>query len=171
MHDPADLPGSEPNQLLAEGIPTAEGYSSLPSQRHVELDTSTSTDPRLIDVWSAPFVLEPPGPADLHEVNGVRFRAAHPLAAGFGGSSTQTFRLPTGIGPIVRVRVIGTLSYAYKAPQGETVATIGIGGQMMPFRAGIESSERAYDRPSLSGLVQHQKAAAAMRSAESIRWI
>jgi Bacterial membrane protein YfhO len=162
MHDPADLPGSEPNQLLAAGIPTAEGYSSLPSQRHVELDTSTSTDPRLIDVWSAPLVLEPPNPADLREVNGVRFRAAHPLAAGFGGSSTQTYRLPTGIGPIVSVRVIGTLSYAYKAPQGETVATIGIGHQTLPIRAGIESSERAYDRPSLAGLVQHQKAAAAL---------
>ena len=38
LHDAIDLPALEPNQLLADGIATVQGYSSLPSQRHVELD-------------------------------------------------------------------------------------------------------------------------------------
>src|SRR5207302_10619400 len=40
MHDATDLPAFEPNQLLAEGIPAAGGYSSLPSQRNIELEAS-----------------------------------------------------------------------------------------------------------------------------------
>src|ERR1051326_6165270 len=65
MHDSVDLPRFEPDQLLAEDIPTAGGYSSLPSQRHVELEASTSADPRLFDLWRAPFIFETANPADL----------------------------------------------------------------------------------------------------------
>src|SRR5205807_2615700 len=63
MHDATDAPAFEPNQLLAEGLPTAAGYSSLPSQRHIELEAATSTEPRLFDLWSAPTLLEPSSPA------------------------------------------------------------------------------------------------------------
>jgi hypothetical protein len=161
MHDPVDLPAFEPDQLLAESAETAQGYSSLPSQRHIELDAATSTDPRLFDLWSAPQILEPPRPADLHEVNGVRFRAQHPLMAGFGGSPTQSFRLTRDAGPTVGLRLIGTLSYAFNVPQGQTMATISLGSQTISLRAGIDFSERAYDRPSLAGLVQHGKATTA----------
>src|SRR3979411_791980 len=38
--------------------------------------------------------------------------------------------------------------------------------QSVPVRAGIDFAERAYDRPSLTGLVQHQKAAVALDFAE-----
>ena len=55
------------------------------------------------------------------------------------------------------LRLIGTLSYAYNVPQGQTVATCSV-GDSVPIRAGIELAERAYDRPSLNGLVQHQRA-------------
>src|SRR5207302_8107900 len=162
MHDSADLPAFEPDQLLAEGFPTAGGYSSLPSQRHVELETATSSDPSLFDLWSAPLLLEPANPSDLRVVNGVRLRAQHPLAVGFGGSPPQTLLVPAATGPIAAIRVIGTLSYGFNAPQGEVVASLGVGTQTLPLRAGIEQSERAYDRPSLTGLVQHQKAADAL---------
>jgi hypothetical protein len=156
MRDSSDFPELQPNQLLAEGIPTTDGYSSLPSERHVELAAATSADPRLFDLWSAPLILEPPDPADATFVDGVHFRSQHPLAAGFGGSTPQVLELPTAGG--VGLRLVGTLSYAYNVPQGQTVATLGVDGSVLPIRAGIELSERAYDRPSLSGLVQHQKA-------------
>jgi hypothetical protein len=161
LHDPTDLPMFEPNQLLADGVGTTQGYSSLPSQRHVEMDASTSTQPDLLDLWSAPLVLEPTNPSDLHEVSGVRFRANHSLAAGFGGAISTTFNLPSDVGSLASVRLIGTLSYAFNAPQGQTVATLTVGAQTLPIRAGIELAERAFDRPSLRGLVQHQKAAVA----------
>jgi hypothetical protein len=162
LHDSVDLPQFEPNQLLSAAVSSSQGYSSLPSQRHVELEASTSSDPRLFDLWSASVILEPPDPADLHEINGVRFRAQHPIIAGFGGSPPQTLRLPSDGTTTTRVRLIGTLSYAFNVPQGQTVATVELGGQVVPLRAGIELSERAYDRPSLRGLVHHQKASDAL---------
>ena len=158
LHDSTDLPQFEPDQLLAEGIQTAGGYSSLPSQRHVEVEAATAVDPRLFDLWSAPFVLEPAAPSDMREANAVRFRFKHPIAAGFGGSPAQHLQIPAGIGRIAGLRVIGTLSYAFNVPQGQTVAALAVGEQSVPLRAGIELSERAFDRPSLRGLVRHQKA-------------
>ncbi|MCA1647302.1 MAG: hypothetical protein LC797_18210 [Chloroflexi bacterium] len=162
LHDPGDLPALQPNQLLASGLATVQGYSSLPSQRHVELDAEASAQPALFDLWSAPFILEPPNAADTHEVAGVRFRADHPLAAGFGGAPPTAFNVPTDVGSVSRIRMVGTLSYAFLAPQGETVATISLGGsQTITVRAGVDLSERAFDRPSLTGLVQHARAAVA----------
>jgi hypothetical protein len=63
------------------------------------------------------------------------------------------------VGAIASLRLIGTLSYAFRVPQGQTVAMLSSDtGAQLPIRAGIELSERAYDRPSLSGLVQHARA-------------
>jgi hypothetical protein len=155
MHDSDDFPDLQPDQLLAEGISTTDGYSSLPSERHVELASFTSTDPRLFDLWSAPSILEPTDAADATAVDGVRFRSQHPLMVGFGGSTPQVLD-PRVAG--TGLRLIGTLNYAYNVPQGQTVATLRVGNTEVPVRAGIELSERAYDRPSLKGLVQHQKA-------------
>ena len=156
MRDSNDFPDLQPDQLLAEGIPTTDGYSSLPAERHLELASATSADPRLLDLWSAPLILEPTDPADAVDVDGVHFRSQHPLAVGFGGSTPQVLNLPARAG--TGLRLIGTLSYAYNVPQGQTLATLRVGGGVLPIRAGIELSERAYDRRSLSGLVQHQKA-------------
>ena len=156
MRDSSDFPDLQPDQLLAEGISTTDGYSSLPSERHAELASFTSVDPRLFDLWSAPLILDPPNPADAADADGVHFRSQHPLAAGFGGSTPQVLHLPAVAG--TGLRLVGTLSYAYNVPQGQTVATLTVGDSVLPIRAGIELSERAYDRPSLKGLVQHQKA-------------
>jgi hypothetical protein len=90
----------------------------------------------------------------------VWLRIQHPLAAGFGGTLPSQFRLPAG--PITGLRIIGTLSYAFDVPQGQTVALLTLGDQQLPIRAGIELAERAYDRPSLRGLLQHQKARTAL---------
>jgi hypothetical protein len=163
LHDATDLSALEPDQLLADGVDTVQGYSSLPSQRHVEMDAATGSQPNLFDLWSAPLVIEPVNPTDLHEVWAVRFRAEHPLAAGFGGAPPALFKVPADVGTVSRIRLVGTLSYAFQAPQGETVATISLNGsQSIPIRAGIELSERAYDRPSLVGLVQHARTAVAL---------
>lgn len=163
LDDAADRPALVPNQLLGDGLDTVQGYSSLPSQRHVELDAATNAQPGLLDLWSAPFLIEPTNPADLHEVDGVSFRAEHPLAAGFGGGLAAVFNVPSDVGSISRIRLVGTLSYAFQAPQGQTVATVSLdGAQNIPLRAGIELSERAYDRPSLAGLVQHARAPLAL---------
>jgi hypothetical protein len=163
LHDALDVPALEPNQLLADGVDTVQGYSSLPSQRHVELDVATSVQPGLFDLWSAPVVVEPTSPSDLRVVAGVRFRADHPLAAGFGAAPPSVFNVPSSIGAFSGIRLVGTLSYAFQAPQGSTVATISLdGAQPLPLRAGIELSERAYDRPSLAGLVQHAKVPVAL---------
>ena len=160
LHDPTDFPELEPNQLLAAGSTTVQGYSSLTSQRYVELEAATSSQPSLFDLWGSPLLIaEPPNPADLHVVDGVRFRAQHPLAAGFGGAAGTTLTVPSDLGSAAGLRLIGTLSYAFRVPQGQTVATLALdNGTQVPIRAGIELSERAYDRPSLNGLVQHEKA-------------
>jgi len=168
LHDATDLPALEPNQLLADGVGTVQGYSSLPSQRFVELDTATSSQPDLFDLWSAPLIVEPTNPADLHVVDGVRFRAEHPLAAGFGGAMPAVFNVPADIGTFSAIRIVGTLSYAFQATQGQTVATMALDtGVTIPLRAGIELSERAYDRPSLRGLVQHARTTVALDFEES----
>src|SRR3546814_5569703 len=54
----------------------------------------------LFDLWSAERILEPVHPRDGREVNGVRFRASHPVAAGFGGGAPATFRVPPDLGAI-----------------------------------------------------------------------
>jgi hypothetical protein len=73
------------------------------------------------------------------------------------------FNVPAGVGPISSIRLVGTLSYAFQAAQGSTVATVSFdGAPSIPLRAGIELAERAYDRPSLVGLVQHVKAPVAL---------
>jgi Bacterial membrane protein YfhO len=81
------------------------------------------------------------------------------VAAGFGGGAPATFRVPPDFGSIDAVRLIGTLSFAFNVPQGTPVATVMLSsGETLPIRAGIELSERAFDRPSLSGVLQHQRA-------------
>src|SRR5207248_1903451 len=57
--------------------------------------------------------------------------------------------------------------YAFDVPQASTVATLDIDGASVPLRAGIELSERAYDRASLQGLLQHQRAAVALSFEEA----
>lgn len=167
LHGTTDLRGFEPNQLLGAGVWSAEGYSSLPSQRHVEVYANTQTQPALLDLWAAPVILEAAQPVDLREVNGVRFRTEHPLVSGFGGTAPSTLRVPAEVGPVSSVRIVGTLSYAFNVPQGTTVATLTLGNQTVPLRAGIDLSERAYDRPSLSGLLQHQRAQTALSFEEA----
>ncbi len=101
LHDSSDVPELEPDQLLAEGIPTTGGYSSLPSQRHVELESFTSTDPRLFDLWSAPLDSGAAGSTRRHR----RQRRALPLTAPAGGrlwrlnSTTAASPKPRGDGP------------------------------------------------------------------------
>jgi hypothetical protein len=162
LHGPTDLPRFEPNQLLSGGVGGVEGYSSLPSQRHVEVYAETTQQPALFDLWAAQTILEPLSPPDGRTVNGVSLRTEHPLLAGFGGATPSVLRVPTDVGAIQSVRVVGTLSYAFNVPQGTTVATLAVDNQQLPLRAGIELAERAYDRPSLRGLVQHARAAVAL---------
>jgi hypothetical protein len=163
LHDATDLPSFEPNQLLTDGVGTVQGYSSLPSQRHVEVEAATSASPELFDLWSAPLVVEPVQPTDARLVDGVRFRAQHPLASGFGGALPSAFTIPGDVGNVSGIKLIGTLSYAFQTPQGQTVATISVDSStVIALRAGTDLSERAYDRPSLTGLVQHQKARVAL---------
>jgi len=66
--------------------------------------------------------------------------------------------VPADHGVTESVRIVGTLSYAFNVPQGTPVASLSFSnGEVAPIRAGIELAERAYDRPSLSGLIQHQR--------------
>jgi hypothetical protein len=194
LDGPGSLPDLEPDQLVAAGVAAVEGYSSLPSQRHVELLAQTRAQPTLLDLWSARYVVEPTRPIDGRVAGGVTFRVEHPLAAGFGGSRPASFRLPPGLGPAAAVRLVGTLSYAFDVPQGTTVAELSLtsaGGTaasatasgepgaapanvpaatpapapassrsvMLPIRAGVELAERAFDRPSLHGLLAHGRPA------------
>lgn len=157
---PESLPGVEPNQLLLDDVPTVNGYSSLPSQRHVELLDQTQTQPALLDVWSAPYIVEPSRPADGHTAAGVSFRAEHPLAASFGGGLPSVFETPRSADATQAVRVVATLSYAFDVPQGTTVAELALqaadGSEArLPLRAGVELAERAINRPSLQGAMAH----------------
>ncbi len=162
LYSPPDLPRFEPNQLLTSGVAAVEGYSSLPSQRHVEVYAETVQQPALFDLWAAQTIIEPIGPPDARSVNGVSFRTQHPLLAGFGGAAPSVLRVPADVGPVSAVRIVGTLSYAFNVPQGTSVATLVFGDQSVPLRAGIELAERAYDRPSLRGMVQHARPTVAL---------
>jgi hypothetical protein len=156
-----DLPEFEPNQLLTISLGAVEGYSSLPSQRHVELEDETQRQPSLFDLWSARYIFEPTNPPDARELNSVRFRTEHPLLAGFGNTLPPTLRVPDNVGEVTAVRIVGTLSYAFNVPQSAEVAVLLVSSERLRLRAGVELAERAYDRPSLRGLVQHQKPAVA----------
>src|SRR5207249_10770149 len=70
----------------------------------------------------------------------------------------QVLDVPPSATEVASLRLIGTLSFAFNVPQGQTVATLSVGQTVLPVRAGIELSERAYDRRSLGALLQHQKA-------------
>ncbi len=156
------LASVEPNQLLVDDIRTVEGYSSLPSQRLVDLYAQTRQQPALLDLWSAPYVVEPTAPTDRREVGGVQFRLRYPLAAGFGGQQPATFRIPPDAGRIVAVRLVATLSYAFDVPQGTEVGELqlvdarGVGAST-PLRAGVDVAERAIERPSIQPLLRHAK--------------
>ncbi|MDQ3809162.1 MAG: YfhO family protein [Chloroflexota bacterium] len=166
LHAPTDLPNFEPNQPQAVGVATVQGYSSLPSQRHVELEAQTQLQPNLFDLWSEQVILEPVSPADARTVDGVHLRLGHPLVAGFGGGTPSAIRVPANLGAVEAVRLVGTLSYAFDVPQGTPVASLEVAGaqgpETIPVRAGIELAERAYDRPSLAGLLAHQRAHVAL---------
>jgi hypothetical protein len=170
---PTDLPEFEPNQLVTAAVGAMEGYSSLPSQRHVEVYAETQVQPSLFDLWAEQIIIAPPNPADVHTINGVRFRAGHPLLVGFGGSSPSVMRIPADLGPVEAIRLIGTLSYAFDVPQGTPVATLEVAGpvgtESLPIRAGIELAERAYERPSLRGLLQHARPTVALDFEEATR--
>ena len=138
---------------------TTDGYSSLPSQRHVELESFTSTQTHACSICGARrFVLEPQDPADATLVDGVHFRSQHPLVAGFGGS-TPTGAAASDIAPGTGLRLIGTLNYAYNVPQGQTVATLRVRRRPCCPSARASSCRSVPTiGPSLKGLVQHQKA-------------
>lgn len=155
-----DLPELEPNLLLSAGFAQTDGYSSLPSQRQVELQAATAQQPNLLDLWAAPYVVEPVQPADAREAGGVRFRTGFPLVGGYAAGGGLAFRLPTDV-PLRAIRVVGTLSEAVDVPQGAEVARLVVtlpGGPTVPIRslrAGVDLAERAIERPSLQGLVRH----------------
>ncbi len=162
QHGAASLPDIEPNQLLGLDLATVEGYSSLPSQRHVDLYDRSQQAPGLLAVWSAGYVVEPTSPADARDAAGVRFRADHPAATGFAGTGSTSFDVPALRTGVTAIRVVGTLSYAFEVPQGKTVASVRVAGPdgsqtVLPLRAGIELAERAIDRPSLAPYLQHHK--------------
>jgi hypothetical protein len=162
MHDAPDMPTLEPNQLLVDGVQLVDGYSSLPSQRHVELTQLTSSQPALLDLWSATRILEPVDPPDGEIAQGVSLRLHHPLVAAFGGAAPVTYRIPSGTGPVAAIRIIGALGYAYDIPGGQPVAEVIVDGQVVPIRAGVELAERAIDRPSLAGVRRHDRGQVAL---------
>ncbi len=160
------LSAVEPNQLLTAGIGTVEGYSSLPSQRHVDLYAQTQQRPDLLELWSAPYVFEPSDPADWRELAGVQLRLGHPLVAGSRDGATAAFRAPVELGPIQAVRIVGTLSYAFEVPQGTQVAEVRVWQDngtavVHSLRAGVDLAERAIDRPSIRPLLRHSQPAGA----------
>jgi hypothetical protein len=162
FRDLTSVPGLEPNTLVASGLRTVEGYSSLPSQRHVDLHGQTLGQPELLDLWAAPYILDTRMPDDRREAEGVEFRLWAPLAAGFGSDRAAAFRIPPDVGSIQAVRIVGTLSYAFDVPQGVQVAEVSLadGGGIAafwPLRAGVELAERAIDRPSLQPHLKHSK--------------
>jgi len=162
LPDPTSLPDLAPDSLVAAGVDSVGGYSSLPSQRHVELNDLTQVQPSLVDLWSAGEVVEATSPPDEAEVGGVRFRGQHPLASVAAAAATALFRAPPELGPVSAVRLVGSLSYAFDVPQGTNVASIIVTDRQgrtttLPLRAGVELAERAIDRPSLQALLGHGK--------------
>ncbi|GAC1315314.1 MAG: hypothetical protein NVSMB2_06570 [Chloroflexota bacterium] len=162
LWEPTDLPALEPDSLVANRVSSVQGYSSLPSQRYVEVETATRLQPWLTELWSAPLIVEPLQSADATTVQGVRFRSAHPLVVARGTTQPVTFRLPAARPAPTGVRLIATLNYAFAIPQGQPVATVMVGNSRVPLRAGIEVAEKAVDRPSLRGVVQHARAPVAL---------
>ncbi len=162
QHGARSLADVEPNQLLGIDLSTVEGYSSLPSQRHVDLYAQSQRDPSLLTVWSAGYLIEPKAPVDGREAAGIRLRADHPVAAGYAGTGSTSFDVPQPQSTVRAVRLVGTLSYAFEVPQGKTVAEVHVHDRagnetVLPIRAGVELAERAIDRPSLQPYLRHRK--------------
>jgi Bacterial membrane protein YfhO len=162
LDDAAAQPDLEPNQLVAAGLAIADGYSSLPSERHVELFSQTQQQPTLIDLWGAHAVLQASHPPDAAQAGGVRFRGRHPLAAVTGAAEPVVFDVPPDVGPTTSIRLVGTLDYAYDVAQDTRVADLVVTDRdgmttTLPIRVGVELAERAIDRRSLAPLLAHHK--------------
>lgn len=162
LRDPTDLPTLEPDALVSAGVSFVQGYSSLPSERQIEVASATGERPGLTDLWSARFIVEPLEPADAATVQGVHLRSEHPLMVAREAVHPVTFALPDGTPAPTTVRIIATLNYAFAVPQGQTVATVTLGATSLPLRAGIDVSEKAVDRPSLRQAMQHGRAPVAL---------
>ncbi|MBV9356643.1 MAG: YfhO family protein, partial [Chloroflexi bacterium] len=162
VDDPDNQPDLAPNQLVSADLTLVDGYSSLPSERHLELLGETAQQPRMIDLWSAPYMILASQPADAAHAGGVQFGAQHVLASVAGASPPVTFAVPANAGPASAIRLVGTLDYAFNVPQGtrvgELILTDTSGAALSyPVRAGVELAERAIDRPSLRPFLAHQK--------------
>ncbi len=162
VDDPDDQPDLAPNQLVTAGLTLVDGYSSLPSERHLELFDETAQQPRMVDLWSAPYMILASHPADAAQAGGVQFGAQHVLASVVGASPPVTFTVPPGTATASAIRLVGTLDYAFDVPQGTPVGNVIVtqsnGASLTyPVHAGIELAERAIDRPSLRPFLAHQK--------------
>ncbi len=162
VDDPDNQPELAPNQLVTAGLTLVDGYSSLPSERHLELFDETAQQPRMIDLWSAPYMILASQPADAAQAGGVQFGAQHVLASVVGASPPVTFTVPANASPASAIRLVGALDYAFNVPQGTRVGDVIVtetsGATLTyPVRAGVELAERAIDRPSLRPFLAHQK--------------
>jgi hypothetical protein len=162
IDDPDNQPELAPNQLVTAGLTLVDGYSSLPSERHLELFDETAQQPRMIGLWSAPYLILASQPADAAQAGGVQFGAQHVLASVVGATPPVTFTVPASANPASAIRLVGTLDYAFDVPQGSRVGDVIVtdangATATYPVRAGVELAERAIDRPSLRLLLAHQK--------------
>ena len=103
-------------------------------------------------------------PAQLDTINTV-------FAGGVDLSTTNPrwIRSYSSSIPVDRLVVLSSLSYAVSVPQGSEVARILVEGAdgtryEWPFRAGIDSSEWSFDKPSTRAVIKHGRATVASSS-------
>ncbi len=165
--------GVPPNLNRLWHVPEAQSYTSLDLARIDQLLEMTPssgsyerTDDGAFDLAAVQFVAGPLTaqqvvPADAPFGDGA---LSHFLGAPPSGAPTDTDRL--GLPAAVRadaLAIVTALGNSAAIPQGSLVARASIhpaNGTMIvrPIRAGIETSEFAYDRPDIRASVRHAKA-------------
>ncbi|MDP2727038.1 MAG: YfhO family protein [Dehalococcoidia bacterium] len=157
---------AEPNRLVPFGVQAAGGYSSLPSQRHIQYASAAQDfQGPFIDLWNVRYLVTTRRPWGS-SYNGVTFDPTLPLfdSAIQGSSLLLPYIIPDV--QAQEVRIISALRQAAHIPQGTAIGSVVLTDDLgfqrrVPLLAGIHTAEAAYDREDVRSLVQHQKPAVA----------
>lgn len=167
----------EPNRLLVYGIQEANGYSSLPADRHSAYVRAIEySDNHLLDLWNVRYVVERrPGTA-LPSYGGTSFHPDRPLFTGRSGTPGSGGSLLPDGGPVLgqEVRIISVLWEALAVPEGQPVAIVSLEAedgtlQRLPLRAGQEVSDGGLDAPGRSTAASHGRAEVAYRYDDDVQ--
>ncbi|HEY3118161.1 MAG TPA: hypothetical protein VGK54_15565, partial [Chloroflexota bacterium] len=140
---------TDPNRLLAAGIPEAAGYSSLEPDRHLSyLSTVMQGDDDLLDLWNVRYIAGHPRVNRLLNYRQVIFDADVALFLGKKGDSGRTVEFAPAKAPASAnaLAFVAELRDAQELVDGEEVAQVRVKAtdgreQLFVLRAGNDVSD------------------------------